>query len=1325
MSRYSLKKESNLSRYSWRSALMAPLAMSISLSLVSLNATANEPMTGLPTGSPTAIDPLAPASQAIGPVLINEVSAAAWNGAKDQDGEAKDWVELYNPSTYTVDVSRWGLSNKSESPFRWAIPAGTTIGANKYLVIWLSKKDRAVVGKQLHASFSLDNGADTLTLTQPNGAAAGALVDSASPALTKADQTWCRMPSGDKASPFRICDKATQGAVNSGDSWEALAASPTITPRGGIYADAQTVKLAGPEGAELRYTLDGSHPTLKSTLYSGPFTVSKGQSVRAASFESGKGPNRDATESYVIDPAGKATFANQRILLLTMTPTEAAAYKAKSKSALFAPNVDLRESDGTEILHTDTSGSVAGSVGSTQDQGTTALNVSLKDSQGAKEFTYPLFPRKGTQTLDKFRLRNAGSDYWYAHLRDNVGGVSMQNSDSIWSDYAPVQVFLNGEYYGVLDTREREDDSLVASSTGTSKDAVQFFSGDQATAGGALALSDYNAMISWFKSTDMSKPENYAEAQKRVNVQNVAEVTAAFNWSAVWDWPWKNQQVWRSTALDNKWQWKVHDWDITQDSAGHDWGGDTRVNYNMYSSRLTSAGQEAYASLMKNPQFRTLFINAMADDLNTRFSSQTAVARIDELASQIRPYIPAFRAKYPSLGTAEKWDTVDIPRLRNFSRDRAEVLDKQTQSQFKLTARQPLTVSTSSTAMGSVLLNTLDLAGYWTADNPRFTGAYYPEAPVTLTARPLPGYRFTGWSGASSSTDAVLTLPVVAATTLTANFVKIDAKKPLPPSVAPQAAITSRTGDYAQVQMEAADPQGYTVTYSAKKLPKGVDIDAASGKISGTMSTPGTYSVKVSASNGITSSDSSFTWTVLDRDGTGVQSQPLTGEVYTEWFKNQTLSDAPAVTGQYPLELDIQSNPPLSGFSATHYSVRWSTTIKPPVSGPTTLRFSVAAYDGIRVFLDDNLALDQWAASNAKPADYDIPVTLGEGKQVALKVEYWNKSGASRMLASWLLPGLTGFSPIPASVLTAGAITPVPSGAEPTLGPITSQWWKASNTNGSPVATRTHEPIIGLSLPSGSAPNPQVSSTGYTVRWTSEFTPKADGEYVFRVATSAYDGVRVYLGDDLLIDSWPTSASAKTIEGKAQLSKGGAVILRVEYTNYSGDSLLDLRVNLPGELGYAALPAPSLPAGSPENVAPGFGTVKIDWFNNITLTGAPKLVTTASQIALDVKAGQAPFSGFGTAFSTRFATAWTAATTGRHLLRTTIGIKDGVRVWVGGTLVLDKWSATNATRESFEVAIDLQAGEETPVVVEHADPSDEAYLQLQMVWPGSAVYETF
>jgi len=98
-------------------------------------------------------------------VRITEIAARNVSGQKDADGDHSDWIELFNAGSGAVSLEGWYLSDKTDKPARWRMPA-VSLAPGESLVIWCSGKNRTE--GQLHTGFSLSVG-ETVTLTAPIG----------------------------------------------------------------------------------------------------------------------------------------------------------------------------------------------------------------------------------------------------------------------------------------------------------------------------------------------------------------------------------------------------------------------------------------------------------------------------------------------------------------------------------------------------------------------------------------------------------------------------------------------------------------------------------------------------------------------------------------------------------------------------------------------------------------------------------------------------------------------------------------------------------------------------------------------------------------------------------------------------------------------------------------------------------------------------------------------------------------------------------------------------------------------------------------------------
>ena len=146
----------------------------------------------------------------IGDVVINEFMASNSSTVTDQDGEYDDWIEIYNKGTQTIDITGYHLSDDADSLDIYTFPAGTTIPANSYVVVW-ADKDLTQAG--FHTDFKLGASGETIYLSDVSMT----ILDEITYPTQTTDISYGRYPNG--TGPYQVM-YPTFGATNSSSTAE-------------------------------------------------------------------------------------------------------------------------------------------------------------------------------------------------------------------------------------------------------------------------------------------------------------------------------------------------------------------------------------------------------------------------------------------------------------------------------------------------------------------------------------------------------------------------------------------------------------------------------------------------------------------------------------------------------------------------------------------------------------------------------------------------------------------------------------------------------------------------------------------------------------------------------------------------------------------------------------------------------------------------------------------------------------------------------------------------------------------------------------------------
>jgi hypothetical protein len=231
-------------------------------------------------------------------VVINEFVASNHTSLLDGDGNGPDWIELYNDGSSPVSLAGWHLTDRRGDPRKWSFPAGVTLGAHGYLVVFASGQstDDYVDKKgNLHTNFALDADGEYLALTDP----AGVVVHEYAPKFPpqRADTSYGVWQDG--LSYFAV---PTPGRANQ-QPISGLVEQTIHSHERGFYDEPFDLRIScDTPGATIRYTLDGSEPTEQhGTAYNPntPIRITTTTNVRSVAYKTGWKTAPVTTHTYI------------------------------------------------------------------------------------------------------------------------------------------------------------------------------------------------------------------------------------------------------------------------------------------------------------------------------------------------------------------------------------------------------------------------------------------------------------------------------------------------------------------------------------------------------------------------------------------------------------------------------------------------------------------------------------------------------------------------------------------------------------------------------------------------------------------------------------------------------------------------------------------------------------------------------------------------------------------------------------------------------------------------------------------------------------------
>ncbi len=690
-----------------------------------------------------------------GQVYINEFMASNTSTILDPDyKQSADWIELYNSGTSPVILDGYFLTDNLKKPQKWKINK-MTIAAKGFALFWADDKDSAN-----HTSFALSASGEQVGLANPSGA----LIDSVrygvqttdlsnygAGSISVLDSTLLGVPDPnismgrkpDGSSDWVLFTQPTPGTSNITTGYSDIVKSdPGFSSSGGVYHGSVSLTIKSIFGGDVRYTLDGTEPNEQSFLADGPIIIDKNTVVRARIHKAGQILGPITTNTYLIDTGNKIN--KLPIVCVTSDPLNFwdpvkgiyAVHTVKPDWEI-PINIELYENDGRTGAAFDLRGGAKSTGLYSWQLPEKMLGINFRKEYGTAKIDYPLIFDKPRKVYKTFSLRASGSDWGNTMFRDGmIQTAAVYNTSLDNMGFRASVVYINGQYMGVHNIREKIDEDYIVGNHGLAAGTFDMI--EETDAGHYAETGDFKANDFFLSLTakDLSNQANYDAVAAQMDINEFTEMVSTEVYSGN-NSIGHNLMKWKAKD-SGKWKWILMDFDR----------GFFGANNQMISFYLNEDGWP-FRDLMKNTDYKKLFGRKLSDLLFTTFNPTRMIAQIDDHQTTIEAEMPNHIARWAgtrgtgnyssiyAISSMDYWYS-EVEKLRTFAQARPGIILNDL-TNYGFQAPVAVSVTTFPVQAGVLTFNGLKIPVDVCA------GGYPKGESIKLSAEAKDGYKFMGW----------------------------------------------------------------------------------------------------------------------------------------------------------------------------------------------------------------------------------------------------------------------------------------------------------------------------------------------------------------------------------------------------------------------------------------------------------------------------------------------------------------------------------------------------------------------------------------------------
>ncbi len=535
------------------------------------------------------------------------------------------------------------------------------------------------------------------------------------------------------AAALKLVVRKPQVRFSESDSFQQEAFELTLS--GGLF------------GKTIYYTLDGNNPTKASKVYDGPIQIASGSPVKATVVKAavciGGQMGEVCTRTYFVGEDIKDLFD---VMVVSLSADEddlydeetgiLANYKEAGENGEWnrPAYVEFYGPDGSLMLKQGTGIAVSGHGSREYAQKSFKLIGSVEYDREHPTFDYDFFDadmagNRTGQSYNRLVLRNGGSDHEGTMLKWNVVSRLAKEAGILCAGARPGILFLNGEYYGIIQLQEKYTAYNIASAIGVQKGDIEKYEPNEIN---SARFGGYYGRL----HTDLDDPERQEKLEACVDMPDMLRHYAVNLIMNNTDWPFHNFLSWKCAATgssaysDGRVRFFLYDLDaVYQDTRGQE----IENTFDYLMEEPVEDMTDTLSLLMHSVKYRTQFVNLACDLAGTVYDGNHVVQVIEEEDQKLARSMELFYTK-----RRRERQQRAVREMKAAARKSCAELYEGLEKHLGAVGAYRLRVEAPEGV--DIVFSQIRVPG-----GEQYAGIYYHNYPLTLKALPQEGQRVRGF----------------------------------------------------------------------------------------------------------------------------------------------------------------------------------------------------------------------------------------------------------------------------------------------------------------------------------------------------------------------------------------------------------------------------------------------------------------------------------------------------------------------------------------------------------------------------------------------------